>query len=118
MAFRLLQRDWSLRLGIDKLDAWVPGQVLHEVVLREGQTRSTLMADFTIQNAAVRSLTVNLQTTDSDEMKTIRVSGEAVSDFVRSTNDTSLWVIHFGGVIGSVRFQIEYERRGELSGRR
>lgn len=117
LAFRLLQRDWSLRLGIDKLDAWVTGQVLHEVVLREGQTRSTLMADFTIQNAAVRSLTVNLQTTDSDEMKTIRVSGEAVSDFVRSTNDTSLWVIHFKRrVIGSVRFQIEYERRGERAG--
>ena len=45
LAFRLLQRDWNLVLGIEKLDPWVTGQVLHEVTLREGQTRSALIAD-------------------------------------------------------------------------
>ena len=54
LAFRLLQRDWDLVLGIEKLDPWVTGQVLHEITLREGQTRSALIANFNVQNASIR----------------------------------------------------------------
>ena len=85
LAFRLLQRDWSLQLGIEKLAPWVTGQVLHDVTLREGQTRSTLLAEFTVQNAAIRTLSVKLPTMGADEIKTVRANGETVSDFVRST---------------------------------
>lgn len=114
LAFRLLQRDWSLRLGIEKLLPWVTGQVLHDVTLREGQTRSTLLADFAVQNAAIRSLSVKLPSMGADEIKTIRANGETVSDFVRSTEDGSVWELRFKRrVIGQVQFQIEYERRGE-----
>jgi len=117
LAFRLLQRDWSLTLGIDRLEAWVTGQVKHEVALREGQTRSTLMADFQIQNAAIRQLTVKLPIVSADEIKTVRISGEVVSDFARSAKDTRLWIIHTNRhVIGSIPFQIEYEWRGERPG--
>jgi hypothetical protein len=117
LAFRLLQRDWNLRLGIEKLAPWVTGQVLHEVILREGQTRSTLMADFNIQNAAIRTLVVKLPSMGPDEIKTVRASGETVSDFVRSGEDGNQWEIRFKRrVIGAVQFQIEYERRGERVG--
>ena len=117
LAFRLLQRDWSLQLGIEKLSPWVTGQVLHDVTLREGQTRSTLLADFTVQNAAIRTLSVLLPTMGADELKTVRANGETVSDFVRSTQDERIWELRFKRrVIGPVQFQIEYERRGERTG--
>ncbi|MDX1925544.1 MAG: hypothetical protein SFV81_03440 [Pirellulaceae bacterium] len=119
LAFRLLQRDWSLQLGIEKLAPWVTGQVLHDVTLREGQTRSTLLADFTVQNAAIRTLLVKLPTMGADELKTVRANGETVSDFVRSTQDESVWELRFKRrVIGPVQFQIEFERRGERAGDR
>ena len=114
LAFRLLQRDWSLVLGIEKLDAWVIGQVLHEVGLREGQTKSTVIGDFTIQNASVRSLKVVLPLSNADEIKTIRASGKQISDFVRTAPDSNVWELQFKRrIIGRVQFQIEYERRGE-----
>jgi hypothetical protein len=119
LAFRLLQRDWSLQLGIEKLAPWVTGQVLHDVILREGQTRSTLLADFTVQNAAIRTLSVKLPNMGADELKTVRANGETVSDFVRSIQDESVWELRFKRrIIGPVQFQIEYERRGERVGDR
>ncbi len=117
LAFRLLQRDWVLQLGIEKLAPWVTGQVLHDITLREGQTRSTLFADFTVQNAAVRMLEIKLPTMGVEELKTVRANGEAVNDFVRSTRDENVWELRFKRrIIGPVQFQIEYERRGERAG--
>ncbi len=114
LAFRLLQRDWELSLGIEKLDAWVTGDVLHEVTLREGQTRSTIIVDLNVQNASIRTLSVVLPITDAEEIKTIRATGKAVADFVRSSPDANRWQLQFKQrVIGSIQFQIEYERRGE-----
>lgn len=114
LAFRLLQRDWSLQVGIEKLAPWIIGQVLHEVTLREGQTRSTLFAEFAVQNAAIRTLSVKLPSMGAEEIKTIRANGESVSDFVRSAQDESVWELRFKRrIIGPVKFQIEYERRGE-----
>ena len=117
LAFRLLQRDWRLQLGIEKLEPWVTGQVLHDVTLREGQTRTTLLADFTVQNAAIRTLSLQLPSMGADELKTVRANGETISDFVRSTQDERVWELRFKRrVIGPIQFQIEYERRGERNG--
>jgi hypothetical protein len=114
LAFRLLQRDWNLVLGIEKLDPWVTGQVLHEVTVREGQTRSALLASFHVQNASIRKLPVVLPITDEDEIKTLRASGEIVSDLVRSAPDSSTWEVQFTRrVVGTIDFRIEFERRGE-----
>ncbi|MGI9471758.1 MAG: hypothetical protein ACR2NZ_09520 [Rubripirellula sp.] len=113
LAFRLLQRNWSLVLEIEKLDPWVTGQVLHEVTLREGQTRSTLVADFNVQNASIRGLQVALPISNDDETKTLRASGDIVSDFVRTAPDSNLWEVQFKRrVVGKIQFRIEYERRG------
>ncbi len=117
LAFRLLQRDWNLVLGIEQLDPWITGQVLHEVTLREGQTRSALHASFTVQNASIRSLQIVLPVTDEDEIKTLRASGDIVSDFVRTATDANIWEVQFKRrVVGNVQFQIEYERRGDRAG--
>lgn len=114
LAFRLLQRDWNLVLGIEKLDPWVTAQVLHEVALREGQTRSTLTAEIEIENASLRSLPITLPISDPEVLRTVRATGSAVSDFVRSAPDSDTWNLQFKRrVIGKVQFQIEFERRGE-----
>ncbi|MCL4202475.1 MAG: hypothetical protein KJ000_08260 [Pirellulaceae bacterium] len=114
LAFRLLQRDWKLVLGIEKLDPWVTGQVLHEVTLREGQTRSALIASFLVQNASIRKLPIILPITNEDEIKTLRASGDVVSDLVRTAPDSNTWEIQFTRrVVGRIDFRIEYERRGE-----
>jgi len=114
LAFRLLQRDWSLVLGIEKLDPWVTGQVLHDVTLREGQTRSALIANFQVQNASIRALQVTLPITNKEEIKTLRASGNIVSDFVRTAPDSNLWEVQFKRrVVESIQFRIEYERRGD-----
>ncbi len=117
LAFRLLQRDWNLVLGMEQLDPWVTGQVLHEVTLREGQTRSALHASFTVQNASIRELQVVLSVTDEDEIKTLRASGDTVSDFVRTAPDSNIWEVQFKRrVVGKVQFRIEYERRVDRLG--
>jgi len=114
LAFRLLQRDWNLVLGVEKLDPWVTGQVLHEITLREGQTRSALIANFNVQNASIRTLQVILPITNEDEIKTLRASGKTVSDFIRTAPDSNIWEIQFKRrVVGRIHFRIEYERRGD-----
>ncbi|MCA9217663.1 MAG: hypothetical protein KDB27_31555 [Planctomycetales bacterium] len=116
LAFRLLQQDWNLVLGIEKLEPWVTGHVLHEVTLREGQTRSTLLADFNVQNASIRSLSVVLPITNEDEIKTLRATGETVSDFVRTSANSNTWELRLKRrVVGDIQFRIEYERRGDRS---
>ncbi len=114
LAFRLLQRNWELVLGIEKLDPWVTGQVLHEITLREGQTRTVLIATFDVQNASVRALQVVLPITNVDEIKTLRATGSTVSDFVRTAADSDIWEVQFKRrVVGNIEFRIEYERRGD-----
>ena len=114
LAFRLLQRDWDLVLGIEKLDPWVTGQVLHEIMLREGQTRSALLADFDVQNASIRSLRVALPIETDEEIRSLRASGNIVSDFVRTVANSNIWEVQFERrVVGRIQFRIEYERRGE-----
>jgi hypothetical protein len=116
LAFRLLQRDWNLVLGLEKLDPWVTGQILHEIMLREGQTRSTLMAKFNVQNASIASMRIALPISNEDEIKTLRASGPVVSDLIRSAPDSSIWEVQFKRrVVGKLQFQIEYERRGDRS---
>ena len=114
LAFRLLQRDWQLTVGIEKLSPWVIGQILHDVTIREGQTRSILLANLNVQNAPIRSMRVKLPVVGDEEVKTVRASGEVVGDMVRIDANEQLWEINFKRrVIGAISFQIDFERRGE-----
>ncbi|MBB3209298.1 hypothetical protein FHS27_005138 [Rhodopirellula rubra] len=114
LAFRLLQRDWKLTLGIDQLAPWVTGQVLHEITMREGQTRSTLIANFKVENASIRQMQVVLPIDDESEIKTLRANGKIVSDLVRTQPNSNIWEVQFKRrVLGKIDFRIEYERRGD-----
>ncbi|GAB5406561.1 MAG: hypothetical protein Aurels2KO_47920 [Aureliella sp.] len=114
LAFRLLQSDWSLNLNIEQLDPWITGRTLHEVTLREGQTRSLVLAEFSVENASIGSMQIALPITDPEELKTLRATGDIVSDIVQGSEDSNLWTVTFKRrVVGSLSFRIEYERRGE-----
>ena len=114
LAFRLLQRDWLLTVGIEKLSPWVIGQILHDITIREGQTRSILFANLNVQNAPIRSMRLKLPVVGDEEVKTVRASGEVVGDMVRVDANEQLWEINFKRrVIGAISFQIDFERRGE-----
>ena len=114
LAFRLLQRDWNLTLGIEKLDPWLTGQVLHEMTIREGQTRTSLLAEFNVQNASIRTLRVALPLSDQGEVNSLRANGEIVSDFVRTDPESNIWELQLKRrVVGKIQFRLEYERRGD-----
>ncbi len=114
LAFRLLQKDWAISLGIEQLQPWITGGVLHDVTVREGQTRCRVIGDFSVQNASIRSMRIRLPFTDEDQAKTLRATGETVSDFVRTAPDSDVWELRFKRrIVGKFRFQLEYERRGE-----
>jgi hypothetical protein len=117
LAFRLLQRDWSLVLGVERLEPWITGQILHSATLREGQTRTAIAALLKVENAAIRELRVRLPGLGEEEARTLRASGPAVGDLVRVAPDSDEWDLRFQRrIIGEARVQIEYERRGEREG--
>ena len=117
LAFRVLQGDWSLALGIEKLDPWVTGSILHELTLREGQTRTSLVARLRVENASVRGVRVRLPGLGEDEAKTVRASGTSVSDIVRVDGEADLWEIQFKRrMLGELQVRLDFERTGERPG--
>lgn len=114
IAFKLLQSDWELVLGIEKLEPWAIAQVLHEVTLREGQTRSTLMIDLDVQNASIRSFPITIPLADDAVLKTLRATGAKVADLVRTSPDSNVWELQFKErIVGKTMVRLEYERRGQ-----
>ncbi|MFT5881655.1 MAG: hypothetical protein ACI9FG_000140 [Crocinitomicaceae bacterium] len=109
LAFRLLQSDWNLHLGIEKLDPWVRATCLQEMSLREGQTRTRLSLDYMIENAAVKVLHLRLPGLSADEAKTVRASGGSVKEMVQVDGDK--WELRLRrGIIGKVAFEVEFQR--------
>ncbi len=117
LAFRLLQKDWSLSLGVEKLDPWITGEILQEITLREGQTRTVLFASFLVENASIQNLQIRLPIEDEEVIRTLRATGDAVNDLVKVADETNLWEIQFKRrMIGRVDLRIEFEDRGDRAG--
>jgi hypothetical protein len=110
LAFRLLQEDWVLRIGIETLEAWVTVQSLQEVTLREGQTLTRLGLRYRVENAAVKQVQVKLPGLSEESARTVRATGPAVSDIVRVNGTPDLWEIRFQrGIAGETDVQIEFQ---------
>ncbi len=110
LAFRLLQENWSLTLGIETLDPWVTVQALQETTLREGQTLSRLALSYRIENAAVSALRLRLPGLTATQAATVRATGPAVNDLVQLPDSPDLWEIRFErGIVGTTEVQIEYQ---------
>jgi len=112
LAYRLLQADWSLGLGISKLDPWVTARVFHDTTLREGQSLSRATIAYKIENAALKSLRVRIPGLDAEAAGTVRAAGNAVADLVPVAGEEGAWDIRFQrGVAGETKVELEYQRR-------
>ncbi len=110
LAFRLLQDDWALSVGIEALDPWVTVQALQEVTAREGQTLTRIALRYKVENAAIKSLRVRLPGITAEQAKTLRATGAAVSDFAVVPGDPELWEVRFQrGIVGETDVQIEFQ---------
>ncbi len=110
LAFRLLQENWTLRVGIEALDAWVTVQSLQEVTLREGQTLTRIGLRYRVENAVVKQLRVRLLGLSEERVRTVRAAGSAVSDMVKVGGETDVWEIRFQrGIAGETDVQIEFQ---------
>ena len=110
LAFRLLQEDWSLVVGIEALEPWVTVQALQEVTAREGQTLTRIALRYKVENAAVKTLRVRLPGLGEEQAKTVRATGPAVGDFTVVAGDPQLWEIRFQrGIVGETEVQIEFQ---------
>lgn len=110
LAFRLLQENWMVRVGIEALDPWVTVQSLLEMTAREGQTLTRIALLFRVENASVKQLRVRLPDLQEDQVRTVRATGAAVSDFVAIPGEPGVWEIRFQrGIVGETDVQIEYQ---------
>lgn len=112
LAFRLLQADWSLSLGLSKLEPWVTAKILHDTTLREGQSLTRITLGYRIENAALKALRVRIPGLDAEAAATVRASGNAVADLVPVTGEDGIWEIRFQrGITGETKVELEYQRR-------
>lgn len=110
LAFRLLQENWSLSLGLEMLDPWVTVQALQEITVREGQTLTRLGLRYRVDNAAVKNLRLRLPGLTESQTATVRATGSAVNDLVRIPGEKDLWEIRFQrGIAGETDVQIEFQ---------
>jgi hypothetical protein len=118
LAFRLLQSDWKLALAIERLDAWVTAQVLHDVTLREGQMLHRVSLRYRIENAAVKSLRVRIPGLDDAAAGTVRASGPGVGDLIPVAGSPGLWEIRFQrGIAGDTTVDLEFQSQSKGSGK-
>ncbi len=119
LAFRLLQEDWALSVGIEALDPWVTVQALQEVTAREGQTLTRIALRYKVENAAVKTLRVRLPGLSAEQARTVRATGPAVSDFAAVPGEPERWEIRFQrGIVGETEVQIEFQAQaGREQGR-
>ncbi len=110
LAFRLLQADWVVTVGIETLEPWVTVQALQEMTAREGQTLTRLAVRYKVENAAVKVLRVRLPGLSEEQTRTVRATGPAVSDFVPVAGQAGLWELRFQrGIVGETAVQIEFQ---------
>jgi hypothetical protein len=110
LAFRLLEADWGLRLGIELLEPWVTVQSLQEITLREGQTLARIALRCRVENAAVKLLRLRLPRITEDQARTVRATGSAVADIARVPGAPDLWEIRFQrGIAGETEVQVEFQ---------
>jgi hypothetical protein len=110
LAFRLLEADGSLRIGIEALEPWVTIQSLEELTLREGQAAVRIALHCRVDNAAVKLIRIRLPGLAEDQAGTVRATGPAVADMVRVPGAPDLWELRFQrGIAGETDALIEYQ---------
>ena len=119
LGFRLLQTDWELRLGVTKDSPRVRADLLHTLTLREGQTRTSVLAGIAVDRASIRSLRVQLPELSEKEANSLRALGNSVNDLVQVAGEDGkpvpgLYEVQFKRrILGRLKLRIDWERTGE-----
>lgn len=109
LAFRLLQKSWSLALGVDQLAPSVAAMILHDVELREGRSKARADLRLQVDHASIREVEVTLPPLSEVDARTVRVSGAEVRDIVNI--EGYRWKVRFKRrVVGDVPLRIEFEK--------
>jgi len=116
LAFRLLQPDWRLTFDIQKVDPWIQVVSLQDVTVREGQIKATTTFEYTIENAGLKSLFVQLPANADG----VRFTGEQIADSVKAENpagETVEWEVKLRRRwIGTYTLQVHYQLPASESG--
>jgi hypothetical protein len=110
LAFRLLQPQWSLALGLEQVDAWVQVTGLQHVTVNEAQLRVLANLQYQIENTGLKSLRLRVPT----NAENVRFRGDQVSDFLplagSVTNGTQLWEVKLHRrIIGKQMLQVTWQ---------
>ena len=110
LAFRLLQPQWSLALGLEQVDAWVQVTGLQHVTVGEAQLKVLANLQYQIENTGLKSLRVRVPT----NAEGVRFRGDQVADFVAVagsvTNGTQLWDVKLHRrIIGRQMLQVTWQ---------
>lgn len=110
LAFRLLQPQWSLALGVEQVDAWVQVTGLQHVTVSEAQLKVLANLQYQIENTGLKSLRVRVPT----NAESVRFRGDQVADFLpvagSMTNGTQLWEVKLHRrIIGKQLLQVTWQ---------
>ncbi|MFM1767602.1 MAG: hypothetical protein RJA22_131 [Verrucomicrobiota bacterium] len=93
LAFRLLQADWSLTLGVEHVDAWVQVTSLQHLGVSEAMVKVMANLQYQIENTGLKALRVRVPT----NAENVRFRGDQVADFLpvpgSATNGLQSWEI-------------------------
>jgi hypothetical protein len=107
LAFRILQREWQLAFDIENLSPWIQCSFLQDITVRDGQVRGLVNFDYTIENAATKSLRVQLPA----DAGSVRFSGELVADAILVNGRPGLWEVKLHRrAIGRTTIQATFQR--------
>jgi hypothetical protein len=117
LAFRLLQPDWQLAIGIERLEPWITSRLLHEATVRDGQTRTRIGMQLRVENAAIKHVRLRLPALDAEDARSVRATGEAVADIQPVAGEDGMWTLSFQrGVLGEVPVDIQYQQKNDPAG--
>lgn len=104
--FQLLQRDWKLSFNIEKVDPWIQVTSLQDVTVREGQLKVNAWLDYKIENAGVKTLSIDVPA----GADAVQFTGDHVSDSIRGAVQTNTWEIKLQRrVIGNYRLHVTWQ---------
>lgn len=110
LAFRLLERDWSVGVGVEALEPWVTVQSLEEVTVREGQTLTRIGLRYHVDNASVKLFRLRLPGVGDGGAFTVRATGPGVGDIARVAGTPDLWEIRLQrAAAGDADLQVEFQ---------
>jgi hypothetical protein len=110
LAFKQLDADSVVTLGLEALTPWITIQALQDISVRDGQTASHVTARIHVENAGIKQLSLRIPGLSALAQRTVRASGSAVGELIHSGDGSENWELRFvRSVIGDADIQIDFQ---------